>query len=427
MLKESDVMSTHEADLLRAAQAERDALREQNRLLEQRLEDAQAERDLFRALAEHAPDTISVANLDRTILYANPAFCRSMGYGESLVGMPASELYADSAEKLADMFTSVAQEGSWHGLLTYRRQDASTFRAQVTTFAIRDEQGQTQALAGIARDVTNRILMEDMLWENRALLQGLLDYSPSAIFVKDTAGRIVLINRRYRAMIGLGNEQIVGASEAELFPPHIAQAREEADQRVLERMETVEFEEYIDTPDGLRVGILMQFPIADAQGKPVAIGGIWHDITAIKQAEEENAYLQDQVIVAQHIALRDVSSPLCPLTSDVLLMPLVGAIDNDRAKLIMNTLLQGVAANRARIVILDITGVPEMDAQVAAALLRSAQAVRMLGAQLVLTGISTQMAQALVHLGVDLSTLITRGSLQGGITYAFGELQHVAH
>jgi anti-anti-sigma factor len=133
------------------------------------------------------------------------------------------------------------------------------------------------------------------------------------------------------------------------------------------------------------------------------------------------------VIVAQHIALRDVSSPLCPLTSDVLLMPLVGAIDNDRAKLIMNTLLQGVAANRARIVILDITGVPEMDAQVAAALLRSAQAVRMLGAQLVLTGISTQMAQALVHLGVDLSALITRGSLQGGITYAFGELQRATN
>jgi anti-anti-sigma regulatory factor len=68
-----------------------------------------------------------------------------------------------------------------------------------------------------------------------------------------------------------------------------------------------------------------------------------------------------------------------------------------------------------------------MDAQVAAALLRSAQAVRMLGAQLVLTGISTQMAQALVHLGVDLSALITRGSLQGGITYAFGALKRATN
>jgi PAS domain S-box-containing protein len=415
-------MSTHEADALRSTQAERDALREQNRVLEQRLAEVQAERDLFRALAEHAPDTISVARLDRTILYANPAFRRSMGYGESLIGMSANELYAEPVEKLADMFAAVAREGFWHGLLTYRRQDESTFKAQVTTFAIRDEQGQTQAMAGIARDVTDRLLMEDMLWENRALLQGLLDYSPSAIFVKDTAGRVVLLNRRYRAMIGLSNEQIVGASEAELFPPHVARARQEADQRVLTSGETVEFEEFIDTPDGLRVGILMQFPIADAQGQLVAIGGIWHDITAIKQAEEENAYLQDQVIVAQHIALRDVSSPLCPLTSDVLLMPLVGAIDNERAGLIMNTLLEGVAANQARIVILDITGVPEMDAQVAAALLRSAQAVRMLGAQLVLTGISTKMAQALVQLGADLSTIITRGSLQGGITYAFGAL-----
>jgi PAS domain S-box-containing protein len=420
-------MSTHEADALRSTQAERDALREQNRVLEQRLAEVQAERDLFRALAEHAPDTISVARLDRTILYANPAFRRSMGYGESLIGMSANELYAEPVEKLADMFAAVAREGFWHGLLTYRRQDESTFKAQVTTFAIRDEQGQTQAMAGIARDVTDRLLMEDMLWENRALLQGLLDYSPSAIFVKDTAGRVVLLNRRYRAMIGLSNEQIVGASEAELFPPHVARARQEADQRVLTSGETVEFEEFIDTPDGLRVGILMQFPIADAQGQLVAIGGIWHDITAIKQAEEENAYLQDQVIVAQHIALRDVSSPLCPLTSDVLLMPLVGAIDNERAGLIMRTLLEGVAANQARIVILDITGVPEMDAHIAAALLRSAQAVRMLGAQLVLTGISTKMAQALVQLGADLSTVITRGSLQGGITYAFGALHRASN
>jgi rsbT co-antagonist protein RsbR len=245
--------------------------------------------------------------------------------------------------------------------------------------------------------------------------------------VKDTAGRVVLINRRYRAMLGLSNEQIVGLSEAEIFPPLVAQARQAADQRVLASSETVEFEEYLDTPDGLRVGILMQFPIADTHGNLVAIGGIWHDITAIKQAEEENAYLQDQVIVAQHIALRDVSSPLCPLTRDVLLMPLVGAIDHDRAGLIMGTLLEGVAANQARIVILDITGVPEMDAQVAAALLRSAQAVRLLGAQVVLTGISTAMAQALVHLGVDLSSLVTRGSLQGGIMYAFGALQRVTN
>jgi PAS domain S-box-containing protein len=420
-------MSTHEADALRSTQAERDALREQNRVLEQRLAEVQAERDLFRALAEHAPDTISVARLDRTILYANPAFRRSMGYGESLIGMSANELYAEPVEKLADMFAAVAREGFWHGLLTYRRQDESTFKAQVTTFAIRDEQGQTQAMAGIARDVTDRLLMEDMLWENRALLQGLLDYSPSAIFVKDTAGRVVLLNRRYRAMIGLSNEQIVGTSEAELFPPHVARTRQEADHRVRTSGETVEFEEFIDTPDGLRVGILMQFPIADAQGQLVAIGGIWHDITAIKQAEEENAYLQDQVIVAQHIALRDVSSPLCPLTSDVLLMPLVGAIDNERAGLIMRTLLEGVAANQARIVILDITGVPEMDAHIAAALLRSAQAVRMLGAQLVLTGISTKMAQALVQLGADLSTVITRGSLQGGITYAFGALHRASN
>jgi anti-anti-sigma factor len=420
-------MAIPDPDCSQSAAAELDALREQNRLLEQRLAEVQAERDLFRALAEHAPDTISVARLDRTILYANPAFCHTMGYGSSLVGMHASTLYAEPADKLTEVFSSVAREGFWHGLLTYRRQDGSTFKGQVTTFAIRDEQGEPQALGGIARDVTDRLVMEDMLWENRALLQGLLDHSPSAIFVKDIQGRVVLINRRYRAMLGLDTEQIIGVSEADLFPPHVARTRSDADQRVLTSRETVEFEEFLDTPDGLRAGIMIEFPIADTHGNLIAIGGVWHDITAIKQAEEENAYLQDQVIVAQHIALRDVSSPLCPLTDDVLLMPLVGAIDAERADLILRTLLEGVANQGARIAILDITGVPEMDAQVAAALLRAAQAVRLLGAQLVLTGISTEMARALVHLGADLSMLITRGSLQGGISYAFGALPRIAN
>jgi anti-anti-sigma regulatory factor len=84
----------------------------------------------------------------------------------------------------------------------------------------------------------------------------------------------------------------------------------------------------------------------------------------------------------------------------------------------MDSLLQGIAANHAQIAIIDITGVPVVDSQVADALVRAARAVRLLGARVVLTGIRPEVAQTLVGLGIDLSGIVTRGSLQSGIAYA---------
>jgi rsbT co-antagonist protein RsbR len=96
-------------------------------------------------------------------------------------------------------------------------------------------------------------------------------------------------------------------------------------------------------------------------------------------------------------------------------MPLIGAIDSLRAQMVMETLLEGVAHYQANIAVLDITGVKMVDTQVANALIGAAQAVKLLGARVMLTGIQPQIAQTLVHLGVDLGVLDTRSSLQAGI------------
>jgi len=128
--------------------------------------------------------------------------------------------------------------------------------------------------------------------------------------------------------------------------------------------------------------------------------------------------MEEQVLAAQREALRELSTPLIPITDDVVIMPLIGTIDSGRAQLVMETLLNGVAQQQARLVILDITGVPVVDSQVAQALIRAAQAVKLLGARVMLTGIQPQIAQTLVHLGVDLSGIQTQSSLQAGITAA---------
>lgn len=163
------------------------------------------------------------------------------------------------------------------------------------------------------------------------------------------------------------------------------------------------------------------FLIHDRAGQPQVMTAIVRDLRETRRAEEERLALQEQVIDAQREALREVSTPLIPLADDVVVMPLVGAIDSSRAQQIMEVLLEGIAAYQADTVLLDISGVRVVDTQVADALLRSARAVQLLGAQIVLTGISADVAQTIVHLGADMGRILTRANLQEGLRYALEE------
>jgi rsbT co-antagonist protein RsbR len=144
------------------------------------------------------------------------------------------------------------------------------------------------------------------------------------------------------------------------------------------------------------------------------------NITERKRAEDllRQSITQEETIRAQEAALAELSTPLIPISDAVMVMPLIGAVDSRRAQLVLEALLEGVASSHALVAILDITGVPVVDTQVANALLRAAQAVKLLGAQVVLTGIRPEVAQTLVGLGADLSGIVTCGSLQTGIAYA---------
>jgi anti-anti-sigma regulatory factor len=141
----------------------------------------------------------------------------------------------------------------------------------------------------------------------------------------------------------------------------------------------------------------------------------------IERANAEREQMQDEMIRMQELALRELSTPLLAVSDHAVVMPLIGAIDSRRAQQVIETLLEGITTHGATIAILDITGVTVVDTQVANALLRAAQAVRLLGARVVLTGIRPEIAQTLVGLGADLSEVVTRSSLQSGIAYAIGQ------
>ena len=138
---------------------------------------------------------------------------------------------------------------------------------------------------------------------------------------------------------------------------------------------------------------------------------------------ESYTLTRERLIKSQTDALADLSTPVIQLWDGIVALPLVGAIDSARAKDIMERLLEAVVHHEADIVIIDITGVPVVDTQVANRLMRTVEAVRLLGTRSIITGINPIIAQTLVQLGVDLSQLTTKASLRSGLQQAFRELK----
>lgn len=148
------------------------------------------------------------------------------------------------------------------------------------------------------------------------------------------------------------------------------------------------------------------------------------DRAAREDLEEEvtrrTAELEEKTrtVEAQNRTILQLSTPVLQVWEGILVVPVVGAIDMHRAAQIMDSLLHSIERTQAAAVILDITGVPVVDTAVADHFLQTVRASRILGAEAILTGISPQNAQTLVRLGVDLSEIVTTGSLQAGLKRA---------
>ncbi|WP_068676130.1 RsbT co-antagonist protein RsbRA [Oceanobacillus sp. Castelsardo] len=126
----------------------------------------------------------------------------------------------------------------------------------------------------------------------------------------------------------------------------------------------------------------------------------------------------ENIVSLQRVALQELSAPLIPVIEGITIMPLIGTIDTDRAKLIMESLLQGVITYNSEVVLIDITGVPVVDTMVAHHLIQAAEAVRLIGAKCILVGIRPEIAQTIVNLGIDLANFPTKSSLKKGFMAA---------
>jgi len=140
-----------------------------------------------------------------------------------------------------------------------------------------------------------------------------------------------------------------------------------------------------------------------------------------KELEERLATIQEQqkTILQQQEDLLELSSPVIKVWDNVVVLPVIGTLDSRRTQIMMENLLQKIVDTSCTIAILDITGVPTIDTQVANHLIKTVTAARLLGAECIVSGISPAIAQTIVHLGIDLSSIQTRATLQESMRYAF--------
>lgn len=371
-------------------------------------------------------DMLCIAGVDGYFKRLNPIWSQTLGYTvEELLAEPyLSFVHPDDRERTQ---AAAAQLAAGNELVSfenrYRCKDGSYRWLEWTSSAV----GEQQQVYAVAHDITERKQIEAQLRENEQRMTQFLEGLPIGVFVIDAAGKPFFANQIARQIQGRGvvtdtdvttlakayNAYLVGTDEfypAERMPLV----------RALQGERTTIDDMVIRHPDRDIPLEVVGAPILDQHGKVIYAMAAFMDITERRRAEQalRQTMLQEEIIRAQASALEELSTPFIPISDHAMVMPLIGSLDSRRAQQVIDTLLQGIAANHAQIAIVDITGVAVVDSQVANALIQAAQAVRLLGAQIMLTGIRPEVAQTLVGLGVDLSGIITRSSLQSGIAYA---------
>ena len=268
-------------------------------------------------------------------------------------------------------------------------------------------------------------------WETFAFLQTAIDAFADPVFVKDLEHRFVAVNRALCELIGQPREALLGHSDPEFVPAEQVEVFWRIDDMVISSGQPHENEEaHTDGAGNVRTIWTRKFPVRNAQGQVIALSVMITDITPIKQRQEAverlEAAIQEKmaVIEAQSSLLDQLSVPVIQVWDNILLLPLIGVIDSRRATQVMESLLQSIARASARFVILDITGVPMVDTSVASYLVRAVQAAQLLGCQSILAGISPEIAQTLVGLGVDFSHVLTKATLQNGLEHALKQLNY---
>jgi rsbT co-antagonist protein RsbR len=375
------------------------------------------------AIKEEMPEAFFRLDRDWRFVYVNHQ-------AEPLLGRPVSELLGTNIwEEFPEAVDTPFHQHYHTAVQTQRPVTFEQFYPPLNRWFEVHAAPASDSLSVYFHDVSERKRGELAAREQAELFQMVIDQMSDGVILASPDGQFRIFNRAARHQFGPAPKHpipedspdygIYRADQRTLFPrdelPVFRAVRGEATRDV------ELFVRHAEAPDGVWITVNGR-PLFDGEGRVTGGLVVCRDDTERKRGAAERARLQEEIIQFQSAVLRELSTPLIPISDEVVVMPLIGSMDARRAEQMMETLLEGIARNRARVAILDITGVPVVDTQVADALLRVAQSARLLGTHVVLTGIRPEVAQTLIGLGTSLDGITTRGTLQSGIAYAMGQV-----
>lgn len=371
-----------------------------------------------RAMLEAVPDLIFLLNADGRILdcKASPTVPLARPPSEYVDHLLVDVFPVELAQRHAEIVQEVAATGEQRFDVYPYGEDNRYEEA----FFTRSRGNVVLAI----RDVTQRVLAEQerdrLAFAVEAKIdelrqwKSLADRAPDAIALLDMHGVISYANAAFCGLVE--RDTLAGINVVQFF------ARKEdyaaIDQKLRTRGSFRGDLELLRMSGAILVAHAVVFVITNERGRPTSLGCIARDRTEEIRGEEDRRFLQDAVIEGHEKLILELETPLLPVAKGVLVMPLVGRVDTRRADRIMTALLDGVVNHRARVVILDITGVPVVDDNVAAGLVRAANAVRLLGAETLLAGVGPLVARQLVTYADEIAALRPCSTLEHGVAMA---------
>lgn len=362
-------------------------------------------------------EMLATANADGYFVELNPAWTQTLGFSpDELRQKPFVEfVHPDDREATLKEAAQLFAGGSTVRFENRYQSKDGSYRWLSWAARVSEEDG---LIFACARDITE---YKNLLAE-RNRFKALADSTSDFVGMTGLDGRATYLNIAGKQLLGMPEIDARDLTIAECHPVEHAE-------RVLREGLPAAVEQGTWTGDGSvltkdgRVLPISQVIVAlkDDKGDLQGFGTIIRDLSAIEHFKMLEVNLRNQQEMLREM-LHAMSTPIIPITEHMVVMPIIGTMDSQRAEQFLEVALQGAESRRAQVIIIDITGLRHIDTSVAGTLVKTAAALRLLGAEVVLTGIRAEIARSLIGLGLELMTLTTRSTLQSGIKYALNRL-----
>ena len=338
---------------------------------------------------------------------------RVTGYAaEEVLGRPVSLFYTEedlASRQLEVELRSAAEQGRYETEGWRVRKDGTRFWASVSLAPIQDDDRQLSGYVKIVRDATARRDTEQTLRSAAKMLDSITDYE---VIQLDRDGLVVSWNPGAARLKQYSKEEVLGRHVSMFYTEDDARGGlAEREMATAARAGRFESEGWRVRKDGSRfwANVILS-PIRDETGELTGFVKVARDLTERRE--------QEQLVQRQRDEILELSTPVIQVWEKVLVLPIIGTLDSLRASRLTEGLLERIAVDQAEVVILDVSGVPAIDTDVAQHLLKTVEAARLMGAASILSGVRPETAQAIVHLGIELGTLRSRNNLRDALQLA---------